>query len=241
MWLASKTAPALARDIEAFEAANQIQLPTAYRALIAKQNGGFIQKNHFKTSEPTSYGFDFLEVYQIFGLHNLITEPPAASENPLSGKIIYFSKDGERYLGFDYKTALPSILYADFETLQTLTIAANFDTFLAQLYFEPFEYENVTTYGHAKLDQMLLQADFDGRRKILTLLEDEADKPWFLHHIRTLILEGDAKNAFTLFENQILYFRRKLPKALVNELFQQFQACGIDISTLEKEWKGESS
>lgn len=239
MWIESKTAQALEHDMDAFEIANQIQLPKAYRKLIAKQNGGFIQKNHLKTNEPTSYGFDFLEIYQIFGLNHLITDPPALSENPLPRKIIYFSKDSERYLGFDYKAAIPSILYADFETLQTLTVAPDFDTFLEALYFEPFDVENIETYGHIKLEQMLLQADSSRKKDILTLLEDETDKSWYFHHLEMLILAGDAKIAFPIFENQILYFKRKLPKDLVNDFFQQFQACGIDISALEKEWKEE--
>lgn len=239
MWLKTESKKATDEQIEQFEAQNKVRLPASYRALLKEQNGGFIKKNHLKTSEPTSYGINFLEIYQIFGIDNLITEPQAALENPLSGHYIYFSKDGARFIGFDYHTEEPSIFYADFETLQTLTIASDFDSFQNQLYFEPFEIQQAPSYGQAKLDQMLLQADFKTRVEILALLEDEAEKTWYLTQLKKLILAKKVELAYPLFENQILYFRRKLPEGLVLELFELLKASDIDLTALQREWKGE--
>ncbi|MGJ8729965.1 SMI1/KNR4 family protein [Listeria aquatica] len=237
MWPEASKFAAKENSIWQFEAEEGILLPESYKKLILMQNGGLLQKNHLKTQEPTSYGLDFLEVYRLLGLEELITKIPFQDQNPLAGKKIYFSKDENRFLGFDYITTAPQIIYADFETLQVLTVAENFDAFLASLYHVPFNGEQLTNYSHDKLELMLLSRSANEQAVILEELEDDADKEWYFRQLKKLIEAGNEDITYRLFENQILYFKRKLPKETVNAFFSLFKNQTQALANLKKEWQ----
>lgn len=210
--------------IREFEAKQHIHLPESYKELIRIQNGGLIKKNHFQTSEPTSYGMDSGEIYGIAGINHLLAKIPEECEIDIPGQQIYFHQDKKRYIGFSYLKEVdePEIIYIDFETLQILSLATNFKDFLANLYFSPFDHDRITYYPRAKLDQMLSMGNLQTRKEMLFALEDEMDKVWYLNQLIKLVSKRDAcydKVAISLLENQVLYFKRKLPHAETNALF----------------------
>ncbi|MHC5251292.1 SMI1/KNR4 family protein [Listeria kieliensis] len=237
MWPDASKVAAKEKSILQFEAQENIRLPKSYKELIRLQNGGLLRKNLLKTSEPTSYGFDFLEIYRLFGLHELITAIPFQDQNPLPGKKIYFSQDNNRFLGFDYQTSDPSILYVDFETLQVLPVAENFKDFLDKLYDAEFANGELSTYSHDKLEIMLQSRSVIAQEAILAELEDDADKEWYFNQLKKLIATGNEESAYRLFENQILYFKRKLPKETVDAFFPLFHNQTEKWASLKKEWE----
>ncbi|EUJ28005.1 hypothetical protein MFLO_12596 [Listeria floridensis FSL S10-1187] len=222
--------------IRVFEKEHHVALPARYKEWISRQDGGLLKKNRLKTTEPTSYDLDGIEIYRLLGLNELITEKPASNQNPLSGKKIYFSQDETRYLGFDYKRTEPEIIYVDFETLQVLSVAPNFDAFLDALYFEPFPIENAERFSHDKLEQISAGLTASECEELLLTIEDEADKDWYFSQLNLLADRGAAEAAARLFENQILYFKRKLPARLVTEMFESLKAKSVSLDGLKKEW-----
>lgn len=220
-------------------------LPAEYKQLLLKKNGGLIRKNHFPTTEPTSYGLDFAEIYYLASLAELVTDIPEQKDVDLAGKQVYFHRDESRYIGFSYPddTSQPSIIYVDFETLQTLIVAKNMATFLEELYFSPFPIDFAEQFPVKKLEQILASSNVQKTKQLLELLEDYPDKKWYLETLINLLKKQEIPYnlvVYNLFENQLLYFRRKLVPELVEQIFALLQASdGINqaaATVLYKEW-----
>lgn len=156
IWVENENKGATEQTIHEKETEIGLSLPTDYKQLLLKQNGGLIRKNHFPTSEPTSYGPDFGEIYYLGSLDELLTDIPEQKDVELAGKQVYFHRDESRYLGFSYidNTSEPSIIYVDFETLQTLIVAETFATFIEELYFSPFPTDFAEQFPIKKLNQI---------------------------------------------------------------------------------------
>ncbi|EDN7531056.1 SMI1/KNR4 family protein, partial [Listeria monocytogenes] len=156
IWVENENKCATEQTIHEKETEIGLILPTDYKQLLLKQNGGLIRKNHFPTSEPTSYGLDFGEIYYLGSLDELLTDIPEQKDVELAGKQVYFHRDESRYLGFSYmdNTSEPSIIYVDFETLQTLVVAENLAAFLEKLYFSPFPIDLAEHFPIKKLNQI---------------------------------------------------------------------------------------
>ncbi|MBC6297332.1 SMI1/KNR4 family protein [Listeria sp. FSL L7-1517] len=245
IWIDNGNPGVLEQAIRTKEAELGVTLPTEYRELILKQNGGLIRKNHFKTSEPTSYGLDYGEIYYLASLDELLLSIPEQNDVELAGKQIFFHQDEARYIGFSYTDDLqnPSIIYVDFETLQTLVIAENMADFLTQLYFSPFPIDMAEHFSRFKLDQILASCDVQKTQQLMESLEDYPDKNWYLQTLITILQKQAIPYnilAYRLFENQLLYFRRKLAPDLVVTVFSLLsKSKGIDLDELDllkKEW-----
>ncbi|ECX5805945.1 SMI1/KNR4 family protein, partial [Listeria monocytogenes] len=81
-------------------------------------------------------------------------------------------------------------------------------------------------------------------KQLLELLEDYPDKKWYLATFLGLLEKQEIPYnlvVYRLFENQLLYFRRKLAPELVEQIFVRLEACdGINkaaLAELYKEWK----
>ncbi|WP_163652299.1 SMI1/KNR4 family protein [Listeria sp. PSOL-1] len=240
IWLGENNLPVVQEALHQFEQQKQILLPAAYKQLLMQQNGGYIYKNHLPTIEPTSYGFNFLEVYRFLGINELITSTPFADENPLTGKKIFFHRDGMRYLGFDYIRLEPEIIYADFETMQTFTAAKDFNHFLNELYFKPFDLTSINGYSVDKLTQIMRQSTVAEQKLLFIKLEDFADKNWYFDELLRFLQVADSLIVAELFENQLFFFRRKLTDKLVYKLLNALHQAGLPqekITVLKKEWE----
>ncbi|MBC1935577.1 SMI1/KNR4 family protein [Listeria grandensis] len=235
--------PASEAEIAAWEHKHGVSLPDAYKALLRIHNGGLLAKNHFPVAEPTSYGLTDAEIYTFAGLDELQIRIPEAQDVDLPGVQVYFHQDGHRYIGLDYQTAEPCVIYVDFETLQTLIVAEDFDRFLASLYFSPFAVNMVYEYPLEKLDQMLAMANVAKTLEILQLLEDREEKDWYLTHLDQLLHSEEApyqQIGITLLENQIYYFRRKLDPKRVTAMLSWLESQHFwpeKVAELRKEWE----
>lgn len=245
IWVENGKKGATEQSIQEKETELGLVLPAEYKQLLLKQNGGLIRKNHFPTTEPTSYGLDFAEIYYLASLTELVTDIPEQKDVDLAGKQVYFHRDESRYIGFSYPddTSQPSIIYVDFETLQTLIVAKNMATFLEELYFSPFPIDFAEQFPVKKLEQILASSNVQKTKQLLELLEDYPDKKWYLETLISLFNKQEIPYnlvAYSLFENQLLYFRRKLVPELVEQIFELLQASdGINqaaATVLYKEW-----
>ncbi|ECJ9744967.1 SMI1/KNR4 family protein [Listeria monocytogenes] len=246
IWVENENNGATEQTIHEKETEIGLILPTDYKQLLLKQNGGLIHKNHFPTSEPTSYGLDFGEIYYLASLDELLTDIPEQKEVDLAGKQVYFHRDESRYLGFSYMDTAsePSIIYVDFETLQTLVVAKNLAAFLEKLYFSPFPIDLAEHFPIKKLNQILAVSNVQKTKQLLELLEDYPDKKWYLETLLGLLEKQEIPYnlvVYRLFENQLLYFRRKLAPELVEQIFARLKACDginkVTVAELYKEWK----
>ncbi|MBC2073007.1 SMI1/KNR4 family protein [Listeria marthii] len=245
IWVENGNKAATEQAIHEKETALGLILPAAYKQLLLKQNGGLIRKNHFPTTEPTSYGLDFAEIYYLASLDELLTNIPEQKDVDLAGKQVYFHRDESRYIGFSYPNdaSQPSIIYVDFETLQTLIVAENMATFLEELYFSPFPIDFAEQFPVKKLEQILASSNVQKTKQLLELLEDYSDKKWYLETLISLLKKQEIPYnlvVYNLFENQLLYFRRKLVPDLVEQIFELLQVSdGINqeaVAALYKEW-----
>lgn len=246
IWVKNEKNGATKQAIREKEIALGVTLPIEYKQLLSEQNGGLIRKNHFKTTEPTSYGLDFGEIYYLASLDEILTDIPEQKDVDLAGKQVYFHRDESRYLGFSYidNTSEPSIIYVDFETLQTLIVAETFATFIEELYFSPFPTDFAEQFPIKKLNQIFASSNVQKTKQLLELLEDYPDKKWYLATFLGLLEKQEIPYnlvVYRLFENQLLYFRRKLAPELVEQIFVRLEACdGINkaaLAELYKEWK----
>ncbi|ECL0031808.1 SMI1/KNR4 family protein [Listeria monocytogenes] len=245
IWVENENKCATEQTIHEKETEIGLILPTDYKQLLLKQNGGLIRKNHFPTSKPTSYGLDFGEIYYLGSLDELLTDIPEQKDVELAGKQVYFHRDESRYLGFSYmdNTSEPSIIYVDFETLQTLVVAENLAAFLEKLYFSPFPIDLAEHFPIKKLNQILAASNVQKTKQLLELLEDYPDKKWYLETLLGLLEKQEIPYNLvvcSLFENQLLYFRRKLVPELVEQIFVRLKACDginkVTVAELYKEW-----
>ncbi|CAM4157696.1 SMI1/KNR4 family protein [Listeria ivanovii] len=245
IWIDNGSIGVTENTIRAKETELGVSLPAEYKQLIQKQNGGLIRKNQFKTCEPTSYGLDFGEIYYLAGLDELLPFIPEQKDVELAGKQVFFHQDKSRYIGFSYteEHQTPSIIYVDFETLQTLIIADNMADFLEQLYFSPFPIDMAERFPRIKLDQILAATNVQKTKQLMEALEDYSNKNWYLQTLITLLEKQEIPYsllAYSLFENQLLYFRRKLDADLVETIFLLLsKSAGIDwvaLELLKKEW-----
>ncbi|MCD2249776.1 SMI1/KNR4 family protein [Listeria monocytogenes] len=245
IWVENENKGATEQTIHEKETEIGLILPTDYKQLLLKQNGGLIRKNHFPTSEPTSYGLDFGEIYYLGSLDELLTDIPEQKDVVLAGKQVYFHRDESRYLGFSYmdNTSEPSIIYVDFETLQTLIVAETFATFIEELYFSPFPTDLAEQFPIKKLNQIFASSNVQKTKQLLELLEDYPDKKWYLETLLGLLEKQEIPYNLvvcSLFENQLLYFRRKLVPELVEQIFVRLKACDginkVTVAELYKEW-----
>lgn len=242
IWLCGNR-PVVDSEMATWEKVHNLFLPAAYKDLLRVHNGGILAKNHFPVAEPTSYGLADAEIYTIAGLNDLKRHIQEEQDVELPGTQIYFHQDRHRYIGLDYQTAEPSVIYVDFETLQTLVVAENFERFLGMLYFSPFNMNFVPDYPLEKLEQMLAMANVKKTLEILQLLEDYAAKNWYLTQIDGLLHSEEApyrQAGIELLENQIYYFRRKLDAKRVDSMLQWLESQHFwpeKVAELRKEWE----
>ncbi|MBC1499590.1 SMI1/KNR4 family protein [Listeria weihenstephanensis] len=242
IWLRG-TAPASDEQITAWENKHDLTLPSGYKELVRVHNGGLLKKNHFPVTEPTSYGLTDAEIYSLAGLDGLQLHIPEEQDVDLPGSQVYFHQDGHRYIGLDYQMAEPCVIYVDFETLQTLVVAENFDQFIAGLYFSPFDVDAAPNYPLEKLEQMLAMANVAKTLEILQLLEDRKEKDWYFTQIEALLHSKESpyqQIGVTLLENQIYYFRRKLDAKRVSSILEWLESQHFwpeKVTELRKEWE----
>ncbi|MBA3924838.1 SMI1/KNR4 family protein [Listeria rustica] len=242
IWLRGAN-PALDGEIKEWEQTHRLSLPEVYKDMLRVHNGGLLAKNHFPVTEPTSYGLADAEIYSMAGLDGLLLHILEEQDVDLPGEQVYFHQDGHRYIGLDYQTAEPRVIYVDFETLQTLVVAESFADFVDALYFSPFDVAFTPNYPLEKLEQMLAMANVQKTLEILQLLEDRAEKDWYLMQIDGLLHSDEApyrQVGVTLLENQIYYFRRKLDAKRVDEMLSWLESQHFwpeKVAELRKEWE----
>ncbi|WP_156314283.1 SMI1/KNR4 family protein [Lacticaseibacillus camelliae] len=100
------------------------RVPEAYFALL--QTGQWPTRFFCPTEEPTSEGLTGASI------HAFATVGPRLA-TPLPAHLLPFAADGVRYWCFDLATPGPAIRYIDWEVDQWLTVATDFDQFLARL------------------------------------------------------------------------------------------------------------
>lgn len=122
-----------------------VKLPSAYLEMLRFQNGGFLAKRRFPTSQPTSWADDHVEVNEFFGLgcqHGL--------DSPLGSRdmseiwmypegLLWLSGDGHTGFFLDYRSCgpqgEPSVVWLDMETDpdEIFQLAPNFGEFVSKL------------------------------------------------------------------------------------------------------------
>lgn len=199
------------------------KLPARYREICTQQNGGFLQRFSLATSEPTSDGLAHVECHYLAGI---ATDDTIAviDRSPFPDYLVPFSQHQTQYFAFDYQqTAAPSIRYIDTEVDQWLTVAASFDTFLAQLGTKAIDLTALEQHPLTPLQRShyLLIAQPTALTQLLDHYAIDSPKDWFLNWLIFFAQHGTLAQqtcALKAFDTQQLYFRRQLPQQLVTKL-----------------------
>lgn len=222
---------------------NTYQPPQSYDTFYQATTAGILAKNTILTLEPTSYGFDFLEVYRVFPVDKVTTVTGFEHEQTLAGVTFYFAKDGPRMLGLHYRTPTtePTVIFADFETLNSFQIAASLTEFNQQLKLMLFEPEDILTWSADKITFHLRHYDTSEFVSALESLEDYPDKTFWSSACQRRFKCGqplEQQAIATAVLDQVLYFRRKLPADWIEPWLRLLNTphTASTLVTIEKEW-----
>ncbi len=137
---------------EMFDRAEEVlgrSLPSSYRELMRRCNGGYLQDTCVATSRPTSWAPDHVSVRTINGIPavdddgafgtgaGVLATPYLISEWGLPSEVVLLDGDGHTWTALDYRAAggagEPSVVWVDIELKDELTIAASFSDLLVRL------------------------------------------------------------------------------------------------------------
>lgn len=154
------------KEIKEIEETLQRKLPEAYKEIILKQNGGYIQYSSVQIENASSY----LEIDHIKGCgeEGILDSGYLIEEWGLPNDILIFSGDGNHFFALDYRngTDEPSVIHIDPETEEVTHVASTFNHFLHNLSNEAvsiedvdFEFEDISLEEAGKI--------FDGQNAML--------------------------------------------------------------------------
>ncbi|EUJ39852.1 hypothetical protein [Brochothrix campestris] len=195
---------------------SSFQPPQNYDRFYHETIDGLLAKNTLATIEPTSYGFDFLEVYRVLPIEAVTTVTGFEHEQTLAGTTFYFAKDGPRMLGFHYRTHSiePTVIFADFETLNSFQVAASLTAFNEKLQLKLFEATDILTWSADKIAFHIYHYDTTAFIHAIQAIEDYPDKNFWTTVCQRRFKRGqplEQQAIATAVLDQVLYFRRKLP------------------------------
>lgn len=217
--------------------------PQDYERFYHEASDGLLAKNTLKTIEPTSYGFDFLEVYRVLPLESVTTVTGFEQEQTLAGTTFYFAKDGPRMLGLHYPNSSiePTVIFADFETLNSFQVAISLTDFNEQLQLVLFASTDILTWSADKIAFHFHHYDTTSFITALEALEDYPDKAFWTMVCQQRFKRGQSleqQAIATAVLDQVLYFRRKLSANWLiswQHLLNTPQTAST-LATIEREW-----
>lgn len=119
------------------------KLPSRLIELLTFQNGGYTKGFGFPMSRRTSWAVDHIPMDDLFGIvpnmtssaHNMVdTELLDVNLPCLPEKQVLLTGDGHWWITLDYRTVgEPSVLWADVEMNEFLTVATSFEIFYSGL------------------------------------------------------------------------------------------------------------
>lgn len=198
-------------------------IPNDYLEFSQLNTDTLLDKNFLSTIEPTSYGFDFLETYRFLSIEKVTSTTGYEHEQTLAGTTFYFAIDGPRMIGFHYleENVSPVILFADFETLNTMVLATSFTKFIAKMSQHLFTPEEaMLNWSHDKIAFHLKYYNQEDFLTSLNALEDLPDKTFWTKQMTRRFIEGTVEEQLAIANavlEQVLYFKRKLPADWLND------------------------
>jgi hypothetical protein len=115
-----------------------VELPESYIKLMTKRNGFYLKKRYFPTSNPNSWGNNFVQIDYLFG----IGEDPGLLDSIYlrkewgirSKKLLIISAEPPIFICLDYRRKLnPSVVFIDVDNNQEIRLAKDFEEFINRL------------------------------------------------------------------------------------------------------------
>lgn len=129
--------PIKKKDIILAEEKLGVELPTPYKELIKKQNGGYIKRTVLPINFSTSSVEDYIEVDSILGIgeEGILDSQYLINEWKLPNNLVLLNGDGHTWVAMDYrgKTKDPSIVYIDVVEEVEVQLASSFSEFIEGL------------------------------------------------------------------------------------------------------------
>jgi hypothetical protein len=130
----------------------QVRLPDSYVALMRECNGGYVIRDAFPVTEPTSWAPDHIGVATIFGIaaaggdetddppgmgKGILVTPYMLREWNLPKGIVLIDGDGHRWIALDYRecgpTGIPSVVWLNPDADEDIQLAPTFEDFVSGL------------------------------------------------------------------------------------------------------------
>lgn len=155
-----------ASDLKKYEDQRGILLPSLYKSHLIEKNGGRPVLNSLPTDVPTTWAYDYANVYLIFGLRDeegiLDTDYLVKEwEFPAKKIVIFAMSEDTAFYYFDYssKNENPSVKIFEPEgNLKGHLVADNYEEFIANLYQED-SYDFSDKTGAANLEEQQKWSD----------------------------------------------------------------------------------
>ncbi|MBN6205698.1 SMI1/KNR4 family protein [Ralstonia pickettii] len=203
--------PVKKKDIALAEEKLGVELPSLYKKLIKKQNGGYIKRTVFPIDFSTSSVEDYIEVDSIYGIgeEGILDSPYLINEWELPKDLVLLNGDGHTWVAMDYrgKTKDPSIVYIDVEEEVEIQIASSFREFIEGLQEEDMiigeEEIEITDDMDIPVDEITKEQaesifktsdDEDEISRTITniIIDEENDINWMLDQL-TILLDRDSR------------------------------------------------
>lgn len=208
-----------------------VTLPDTYKRLILEQNGGYILRNAFPTTQPNSWAEDHIPFNHLLGIaedEGILDSAYLIKEWELPEGLVLISGEGHTWVAMDYRKTKehPPIHYFDLEMEDDFKLADSFDQFIEGLYTaeEPMvevveiDYESSDVYLSKEelksiFEMEVLDENNLYRIQYYPMLEVE-EIEWFFNHMKNHI--ENIKDEDVLYEvastiNSILLLNPDMP------------------------------
>lgn len=195
--------PIKGKDIVLAEEKLGIELPTLYKDLINKQNGGYIKRTVLPIDFSTSSVEDYIEVDSIFGIgeEGILNSQFLINEWNLPNNLVLLNGDGHTWVAMDYraKTKNPSVVYIDVEEHIEVQLASSFSEFIEGLQerdhvIEEMEHtEDEITKEQAKYAFKTSNDEGEILRTITNYIMEENEMDWMLDQLTFLLDRNNSE------------------------------------------------
>ena len=191
------------KDIVLAEEKLGIELPTLYKDLLIKQNGGYIKRTILPIDFSTSSVEDYIEVDSILGIgkEGIQDTQFLIKEWQLPSNLVLLNGDGHTWVAMDYrgKTKDPSVVYIDVEEEVEVQLASSFSEFIEGLQEKGHVIEEIDLsedeITKEQAENIFKTSDDEDEisRTITNYLMEENEMDWMLDQLTFLLNRNNSE------------------------------------------------
>lgn len=190
-----------------------VTLPSTYKKLILKQNGGFLKYNAHPSPVETVFGGNIVKIDAIMGIGKnggILDSDYYIKEWKMPKNLVLLYGDGHLWIALDYrnKKVEPSIVFLDNDSRQIVELATSFDDFIEGLFYMEenlIEAEPYQHYSKAEISERLETADLTELIDLINMMSYSFEQSFvfeqyfiLLHHSSLEVKETVASQVLSI-------------------------------------------